>query len=82
MAKMLKHTALLSLLFSLCCGSAVAQSAGPCAVQSSKLICVAAQEYGVGNNVSAFGFGSVLQDYQLSPTAPPSVTQTATRSTS
>lgn len=75
MAKMLKHTALLSLLFALCCGSAVAQSAGPCAVQSSKLICVAAQEYGVGNNVSAFGFGSVLQDYQLSPTAPPGVTQ-------
>jgi hypothetical protein len=56
---MLKHTALLSLVFLLCCGGAVAQSAGPCAVQSSKLICVTAQEYGS----AAFGFVSVLQNY-------------------
>lgn len=70
---MVKHTGLLALLFLLCCSSAVAQSAGPCGVQSSKLICVAAQEYGVGNTTAAFGFGSVLQDYQLSPNAPPNV---------
>ena len=70
---MLKHAALPVLAFLLGCGGAVAQSTGPCAVQSSKLICVAAQEYGVGNNVAAFGFGSVLQVYQLSPNAPPNV---------
>ena len=70
---MLKRTAFLGLVFLLGCGGAVAQSTGPCAVQSSKLICVAAQEYGVGTNISAFGFGSVLQDYQLSPNAPPNV---------
>jgi hypothetical protein len=67
---MVKYAGLLALLFLLCCASTVAQSTGPCAVQSSKLICVAAQEYGVGNTVAAFGFGSVLQDYQLSPNAP------------
>jgi hypothetical protein len=66
---MVKHTALLTLVALLCCAGAAAQSPGPCATQSSNLICVLPHEYGS----TAFGFVSVLQNYQISPNAPPSL---------